>query len=41
MQALARSFDLTVVALQISKNKYTGARETDTGNRLFGTLYLA
>lgn len=41
LRALARSFVLMVVALRISKNKYTGARETDTGNRLFGTLYLA
>ncbi|KAL2782499.1 uracil phosphoribosyltransferase-domain-containing protein [Aspergillus keveii] len=40
LRALARSFDLAIVALRISQNKYTGARETDTGNRLFGTTYL-
>jgi hypothetical protein len=28
------------VALRLSKNQFTGSGATDTGNRLFNTLYL-
>jgi uracil phosphoribosyltransferase len=38
IKALARSSELTVVALRLSKNKYTGSGTTDTGNRLFNTI---
>ncbi|CZT50909.1 related to 2-3-cyclic-nucleotide 3-phosphodiesterase [Rhynchosporium secalis] len=31
---------LTVIALRLSENKYTGKRGTDTGNRLFNTCRL-
>ncbi|KAK2742919.1 hypothetical protein FQN57_005049 [Myotisia sp. PD_48] len=31
----------SIVALRISKNKFTGSGGTDTGNRLFGTTHLA
>ncbi|PLB52141.1 uracil phosphoribosyltransferase [Aspergillus steynii IBT 23096] len=31
---------LTIVALRISTNKFTGKRGTDTGNRLFNTKHL-
>ena len=30
---------VSIVALRISKNKYTGSGGTDTGNRLFNTVY--
>ncbi|KAL3475179.1 uracil phosphoribosyltransferase-domain-containing protein [Aspergillus californicus] len=40
VRALARSTGLTVVALRLSKNKYTGRKGTDTENRLFNTAYL-
>lgn len=40
LKALARTAELTVVALRLSKNKYTGSGGTDTGNRLFNTAYL-
>ncbi|KAL5041694.1 hypothetical protein BDW71DRAFT_211893 [Aspergillus fruticulosus] len=38
--AVARSTELTVVALRLSDNKYSGKGATDTGNRLFNTTYL-
>ncbi|GMF81962.1 unnamed protein product [Aspergillus oryzae] len=41
LRALARSSDLTIVALRVSNNKYTGTGNTDTGNRLFNTFHLA
>lgn len=40
IRAVARSTELTVVALRLSKNKYTGKGATDTGNRLFNTTHL-
>ncbi|CBF78690.1 hypothetical protein AN7288.2 [Aspergillus nidulans FGSC A4] len=40
LRAVARSTELTVVALRLSANKYTGKGTTDTGNRLFNTTYL-
>ncbi|KAL4985539.1 uracil phosphoribosyltransferase-domain-containing protein [Aspergillus falconensis] len=40
IRAAARSTELTVVALRLSKNKYTGKGTTDTGNRLFNTTHL-
>ncbi|KAL6229325.1 hypothetical protein BDW75DRAFT_225262 [Aspergillus navahoensis] len=40
IRAVARSTELTVVALCLSKNKYTGKGTTDTGNRLFNTTHL-
>ncbi|KAJ9302282.1 hypothetical protein DTO271G3_1148 [Paecilomyces variotii] len=40
LKALARAAELTVVALRLSKNKYTGSGGTDTGNRLFNTAYI-
>ncbi|KAL5335765.1 uracil phosphoribosyltransferase [Aspergillus crustosus] len=41
LRALARSSELSIVALRVSRNKYTGTGYTDTGNRLFNTPYLA
>ncbi|KAL3428990.1 uracil phosphoribosyltransferase-domain-containing protein [Aspergillus tetrazonus] len=38
--AVARSTELTVVTLRLSKNKYSGKEATDTGNRLFNTTHL-
>ncbi|KAL4742378.1 uracil phosphoribosyltransferase-domain-containing protein [Aspergillus similis] len=40
LRAVARSTELTVVALRLSENKYTGKGTTDTGNRLFNTTHL-
>jgi uracil phosphoribosyltransferase/phosphoserine phosphatase/adenylate kinase len=40
LRAVARSTELTIVALRLSANKYTGKGTTDTGNRLFNTTYL-
>ncbi|GES63612.1 hypothetical protein ATEIFO6365_0007029900 [Aspergillus terreus] len=40
IQALARYGELSVVALRLSDNKYTGSGGTDTGNRLFNTVHL-
>ncbi|BCR91870.1 uncharacterized protein ACHE_70713A [Aspergillus chevalieri] len=40
IRAVARSTELTVVALRLSGNKYTGKGTTDTGNRLFNTTHL-
>ncbi|KAL2818252.1 uracil phosphoribosyltransferase-domain-containing protein [Aspergillus cavernicola] len=40
IRALARSSQLTIVALRVSANKYTGRGNTDTGNRLFNTPHL-
>ncbi|KAL4961371.1 uracil phosphoribosyltransferase-domain-containing protein [Aspergillus stella-maris] len=37
--ALARSTELTIITLRLSKNKYTGKGVTDTGNRLFNTTH--
>lgn len=39
-QALARDEKLSVVALRLSTNKFTGKGTTDTGNRLFNTTHL-
>ncbi|KAL4750459.1 hypothetical protein BDW72DRAFT_213356 [Aspergillus terricola var. indicus] len=40
LRAVARSTELTIVALRLSANKYTGKGTTDTGNRLFNTTHL-
>lgn len=32
--------DVSLVALRLSENKFTGTRSTDTGNRLFNTTHL-
>ncbi|KAL4788519.1 uracil phosphoribosyltransferase-domain-containing protein [Aspergillus varians] len=40
IRALARSGKFDIVALRLSQNKYTGHRNTDTGNRLFNTTHL-
>lgn len=32
---------VSIVALRLSENKFTGAKTTDTGNRLFNTTHLA
>jgi uracil phosphoribosyltransferase/phosphoserine phosphatase len=40
VQALARHAKLSLVALRISDNKFTGRGTTDTGNRLFNTTHL-
>ncbi|KAF7324504.1 Uracil phosphoribosyltransferase [Mycena kentingensis (nom. inval.)] len=37
---LAREENMSVVALRMSQNKFTGKRDTDTGNRLFGSTHL-
>jgi uracil phosphoribosyltransferase/adenylate kinase/phosphoserine phosphatase len=39
-QALARHAKLSLVALRLSDNKFTGRGTTDTGNRLFNTTHL-
>ncbi|OCK85219.1 hypothetical protein K432DRAFT_400421 [Lepidopterella palustris CBS 459.81] len=39
-QALAGHSNLSLVALRISDNKFTGRGTTDTGNRLFNTTHL-
>jgi uracil phosphoribosyltransferase/phosphoserine phosphatase/adenylate kinase len=39
-QALVHEANLSVVALRLSNNKYTGRGTTDTGNRLFNTTHL-
>ena len=39
-QALSRDRKLSVVALRLSDNKFTGKGTTDTGNRLFNTTGL-
>ncbi|RYP66260.1 hypothetical protein DL771_007912 [Monosporascus sp. 5C6A] len=38
--ALASDIRLSVVALRLSENKFTGKGSTDTGNRLFNTTHL-
>ena len=40
-QALARHARVSLVALRISNNKFTGRGTTDTGNRLFNTTHLS
>jgi len=40
-QALERDMNLSVVALRLSNNKFTGKGNTDTGNRLFNTTQLS
>lgn len=37
---LADCPDLHLIALRTSRNKYTGTKGVDTGNRLFNTTYL-
>ena len=39
-RALGKEYDVTIVALRLSDNKYTGTKEIDTGNRLFNTTFL-
>jgi uracil phosphoribosyltransferase/adenylate kinase/phosphoserine phosphatase len=39
-QELARDAKLSLVALRLSDNKFTGRGATDTGNRLFNTTHL-
>lgn len=39
-QALAHDAKLSLVALRLSDNKFTGKGTTDTGNRLFNTTHL-
>jgi uracil phosphoribosyltransferase len=39
-QVLARDANLSLVALRLSDNKFTGRGTTDTGNRLFNTTHL-
>jgi uracil phosphoribosyltransferase/adenylate kinase/phosphoserine phosphatase len=41
IQALAHHAKLSLVALRLSNNKFTGKGTTDTGNRLFNTTHLA
>lgn len=38
---LAEAEGVSLVALRVSENKYTGTGGTDTGNRLFNTTFLA
>ena len=40
-QVLARDANLSLVALRLSDNRFTGRGTTDTGNRLFNTTLLA
>ena len=39
-QALGRHANLSLVALRLSDNKFTGRGVTDTGNRLFNTTHI-
>ena len=39
-QALERDKNLSLVALRVSDNKFTGSGSTDTGNRLFNTTHI-
>ena len=40
-QALEHDMNLSLVALRLSSNKFTGRGTTDTGNRLFNTTHLS
>jgi hypothetical protein len=40
VRELAGMGDVSLVALRISKNKYTGTGGTDTGHRLFNSTHL-
>jgi hypothetical protein len=40
VQALSRHANISLVALRLSENKFTGRGTTDTGNRLFNTTQL-
>lgn len=40
-QALERDMNLSLVALRLSNNQFTGKGTTDTGNRLFNTTHLS
>lgn len=40
IRMLAHDAKLTVAALRLSENKFTGKGTTDTGNRLFNTVHL-
>ncbi|EFQ32256.1 uracil phosphoribosyltransferase [Colletotrichum graminicola] len=40
LEPLANATDLSLVALRLSENKFTGKGGTDTGNRLFNTTQL-
>ena len=40
LEALGRCGDISLVALRLSENKFTGTRTTDTGNRLYNTTQL-
>ena len=39
-QTLAHQANLHLIALRLSKTKFTGSGSTDTGNRLFNTTHL-
>lgn len=39
-QALEQDVNLSLVALRVSDNRFTGSGSTDTGNRLFNTTYI-
>ena len=39
-QALEQDTNLSLVALRVSNNKFTGSGSTDTGNRLFNTTHI-
>ncbi|KPM46483.1 hypothetical protein AK830_g227 [Neonectria ditissima] len=41
LDALTGHGDVSLVALRLSDNKYTGTRGTDTGNRLFNTTHMS
>lgn len=38
---MLRRYDVSVVTLRVSDNKFTGTKGTDTGNRLYNTTHLA
>lgn len=40
LAAVGRNRDLTLVALRVSENQYTGRGATDTGHRLFSSTRL-
>ncbi|KAL3476032.1 uracil phosphoribosyltransferase-domain-containing protein [Aspergillus californicus] len=41
IRRLTRSSELSIIALRVSENKYTGTGCIDTGNRLYNTTHLA
>ncbi|KAJ6784543.1 hypothetical protein PWT90_06761 [Aphanocladium album] len=41
LREMMEQHQITIVALRVSSNKFTGSKNSDTGNRLFNTTHLA